>query len=62
LEQNLIRTWQISRGELGYLVERPGAILIFALMFLSMGLTALSRWRRRRRDAAAALTTEEIGS
>lgn len=60
LEQNLIRTWQISRGDLGYLVERPGAVLIFALMFLSMGLTAFSRWRRRR--ALAALTTEEIGS
>ena len=60
LEQNLIRTWQISRGDLGYLVERPGAILIFALMFLSMGLTAFSRWRRRR--ALAGLTTEEIGS
>jgi putative tricarboxylic transport membrane protein len=60
LEQNLIRTWQISRGDLGYLVERPGAVLIFALMFLSIGLTAFSRWRRRR--LLSALTTEEIGS
>jgi putative tricarboxylic transport membrane protein len=60
LEQNLIRTWQISRGDIGYLFERPGAMLIFALMFLSIGLTAFSRWRRKRR--AASLTTEEIGS
>jgi len=61
LEENLIRTWQISRGDLGYLLERPGAVLIFALMFLSIGLTALSRWRRKRR-AAGAFTTDEIGS
>ncbi|MGF1594285.1 MAG: tripartite tricarboxylate transporter permease [Kiloniellaceae bacterium] len=60
LEQNLIRTWQISRGDIGYLFERPGAMLIFSLMFLSIGLTAVSRWRRKRR--ASALTTEEIGS
>jgi putative tricarboxylic transport membrane protein len=60
LEENLIRTLQISRGSVGYLFERPGAMLIFALMFLSIGLTALSRWRRKRR--AAALATEEIGS
>ena len=61
LEQNLIRTWQISRGDLSYLLERPGAILILALMILSMGLTAFSRWRRKRR-AAEGLVTEEIGS
>jgi putative tricarboxylic transport membrane protein len=60
LEENLIRTLQISRGDFGYLFDRPGAMLIFALMFLSIGLTAVSRWRRKRR--AAALTTEEVGS
>lgn len=60
LEENLIRTLQISRGDVSYLFERPGAMLIFALMFLSISLTAFSRWRRKRR--AAALATEEIGS
>jgi len=59
LEENLIRTWQISR-DLGYVLERPGAMLIFALMVLSMGLTAFSRWRRKQR--ASAMTTEEVGS
>jgi putative tricarboxylic transport membrane protein len=59
LEQNLIRTWQISR-DLGYVLERPGAVLIFALMFLSIGLTAFSRWRRKR--LLPVLTTDEIGS
>jgi putative tricarboxylic transport membrane protein len=62
LEQNLIRTWQISRGDLSYALERPGAVLIFALMLLSIGITSFSVWRRRRRAAVEALTTEEIGS
>jgi putative tricarboxylic transport membrane protein len=60
VEANLLRTWQISRGDLGYLLERPGAILIFGLMFLSMGLTAYSRWKRKRNGAAIGAT--EIGS
>jgi putative tricarboxylic transport membrane protein len=61
LEANLLRTWQISRGELGYLLERPGAMLIFGLMFLSIGLTAYARRKRKRTNAAAELTAE-IGS
>lgn len=60
LEQNLIRTWQISRGDIGYLLDRPGAMLIFMLMLASMSLTAYSRWRRRR--VPAGLTTKEVGS
>ncbi|HEY9548145.1 MAG TPA: tripartite tricarboxylate transporter permease, partial [Kiloniellaceae bacterium] len=60
LAENLIRTWQISRGDLSYLLERPGVILIIALMLASMGLTAFSRWRRKQR--ANALAIEEIGS
>jgi putative tricarboxylic transport membrane protein len=62
LEANLLRTWQISRGELGYLLERPGAMLIFGLMFLSIGLTAYSRRKRKRAAAAAAGPTADIGS
>src|SRR3546814_15639355 len=26
LEENLIRTWQITRGDLSYVLERPGAM------------------------------------
>jgi putative tricarboxylic transport membrane protein len=61
LEDNLLRTWQISRGSPSYLLERPGAILIFALMALSIVLTAWSR-RRRKRRAAAETMPVEVGS
>lgn len=61
LENNVLRTWQISGGELDYLWERPGAILIFALMFLSMGLTWWSR-RSRNRKAARDMKVSEVGS
>ncbi len=61
LEANLLRTWQISRGDPGYLLDRPGAMLIFGLMFLSIGLTAYTRWRRKRLLADAAAPAE-IGS
>jgi putative tricarboxylic transport membrane protein len=61
LEDNLLRTWQISRGSPSYLLERPGAILIFALMGLSIVLTAWSR-RRRKRRAAAETKPVEVGS
>ena len=59
LEANLLRTWQISRGDLGYLLERPGAILIFGLMLLSIVVTA---YTRRRRTRSAAPMVGEVGS
>ncbi|HMA16453.1 MAG TPA: tripartite tricarboxylate transporter permease [Kiloniellaceae bacterium] len=62
LEENLIRTWQITRGDVSYVLERPGAMLIIALMVVSMGLTSFAQWRRKRREAAAALSAEEAGS
>ncbi len=62
LEDNVLRTWQISGGEIGYLFERPGAIAIFAVMIASLGLTAWTRRRRKRETARAAQTSPEIGS
>ena len=59
LETNLLRSWQISGGNLSYVLERPGAAAILALMLLSIGMTAFSRMRRQRRAAAV---TAEIGS
>jgi putative tricarboxylic transport membrane protein len=50
LEQNLIRTWQISRGDIGYLMDRPGAIFIFAIMIASIALTTITKARRRKRE------------
>lgn len=48
LEQNIIRTWQISRGDLGYLLERPGAILILVVMITSVAMTTISKHRRKK--------------
>ncbi len=59
LEANLLRTWQISGGDPRYILERPGAALIFGLMFLSIGLTAYSRWRRKQ-QAGLKAALEEI--
>jgi putative tricarboxylic transport membrane protein len=49
LEQNLIRTLQISRGDFAYLLDRPGAMLIVAIMVLSLGLTSVNNFRRARK-------------
>jgi putative tricarboxylic transport membrane protein len=60
LENNLLRTYQISGGNLEYALERPFALVIFALMILSLGLAAIAK--RRRRRAAAGAAPVEIGS
>jgi putative tricarboxylic transport membrane protein len=62
LEDNLLRTYQISGGDFSYALERPFALIIIALMILSMTLSGVAKQRRRRARAAAALTTPEIGS
>ncbi|MCL1629983.1 MULTISPECIES: tripartite tricarboxylate transporter permease [Roseinatronobacter] len=49
VEGNLLRTYQISGGELAYALERPGALLILALMVVSFGLSAFSKMRRKRK-------------
>jgi putative tricarboxylic transport membrane protein len=54
LEQNLLRTWQISGGDPSYALGRPFALVILGLMILSIALTALSKHRRRRRLTAQA--------
>jgi len=61
LEDNVLRTWQISRGKIDYLWDRPGAMAIFAVMIVSIGLTAWSR-RRRAKEVATMNATQEIGS
>lgn len=54
VEGNLLRTWQISGGDPSYALERPGALLILALMVGSITLTALSARRRKRAGASEA--------
>lgn len=46
LENEALKTMQISAGHLGYIFERPGAIAIFILIILSVWLTA--RGKRKK--------------
>ncbi|MCT7376759.1 tripartite tricarboxylate transporter permease [Chelativorans salis] len=52
LESNLLRTYQVSGGDPAYALERPGALLILAIMVVSVTITAVSKARRRAGDAA----------
>ncbi len=57
LEQNLLRTNQVSGGDfIGYAMERPGALVIFALLAVSM---IMSWMAKRRRKALAAGIPEQ---
>jgi len=55
VETQLLRSYQVSGGELSYITERPGAILIIAIMILSMGITAWTKKKnaRKKLDALA---------
>ena len=50
VEGNLLRSYQISGGDVLYVLERPGALLILGLMILSFGLSSYSRFRRKRKE------------
>ncbi|MFT7136431.1 MAG: putative tricarboxylic transport membrane protein, partial [Akkermansiaceae bacterium] len=50
VEGNLLRTYQISGGELSYALERPGALFILALIVVSFGLSAFAKIRRKRKE------------
>jgi putative tricarboxylic transport membrane protein len=52
LETNLLRTYQISGGDAAYALERPGALLILAIMVVSVTLAAVAKVRRRRRQSS----------
>jgi putative tricarboxylic transport membrane protein len=49
LEQNLLRTYQISGGDPSYALERPMALGILAIMVVSIALAAIAKRRRQRR-------------
>jgi putative tricarboxylic transport membrane protein len=53
LETQFLRSYQISGGDPMYIFQRPGAVAILLLMFLSIGLAA---WARHRRRASAPVT------
>jgi len=52
VEGNLLRTYQISGGDPAYALERPGALIILALMVLSFSLSAFAKIRRKRKEGA----------
>lgn len=59
IETEALRSWQLGAGNPGFLLERPIALGIFALMISSIVLAAISRRRRlkRARLVEAAETT-----
>lgn len=54
LETQAIMSYELSGGSPAYILQRPGAIAIFAVMALSLGASA---WTRRRRRRQAKRTT-----
>jgi putative tricarboxylic transport membrane protein len=54
LETQAIMSYELSGGSPAYILQRPGAIAIFAVMVLSLGANAWTRHRRRRQGATAA--------
>ena len=47
VENEALKTMQISAGHAEYVLERPGAIGIFVVIILSLALTIRARMRRR---------------
>ncbi len=55
LETNAIQSFQVSGGSLAYLLQRPGALGILAVMAISLTLSARSKRKRARTIAAGAM-------
>jgi putative tricarboxylic transport membrane protein len=53
LESEALKTMQLSDGHPAYILERPGAIAIFALILLSMALTFRAKLKKRKASLAA---------
>jgi hypothetical protein len=59
LETQSILTYEISGGSFGYILQRPAAIVLLAIMPLSLISTALSKRRQSQRaqvESAAVLS------
>jgi putative tricarboxylic transport membrane protein len=59
VESELIRSYQISGGDLAYLFERPVAIVFLLLLFASLATPLLRRFRRRRAEGTLRLAEEK---
>jgi putative tricarboxylic transport membrane protein len=51
MENEALKTMQISSGRADYVLERPGAMVIFALIVLSVGLTARAKMKKAKATA-----------
>jgi putative tricarboxylic transport membrane protein len=54
IETELLRAWQLAGGDPWYVLNHPWAVVIVALMLLSLGLSVRRDIRRRREVRAAA--------
>jgi putative tricarboxylic transport membrane protein len=50
IETELLRAWQLAGGDLGEIVNHPWALVIIALMVLSLGFSMWQDSRRRRTE------------
>jgi putative tricarboxylic transport membrane protein len=51
MENEALKTMQISSGRADYVLERPSAMVIFALIVLSVGLTARAKMKKAKATA-----------
>jgi putative tricarboxylic transport membrane protein len=52
VETQFLRSYQVSGGDISYILQRPGALLIVAVMIGSAALTAWTKRRRAQRRGA----------
>ncbi|MCK0208923.1 tripartite tricarboxylate transporter permease [Starkeya koreensis] len=60
LETEFLRSYQLSGGNPMYILERPAAMAIFAVMFASLAMTAWGKRKQNRAEAAEALAMERL--
>lgn len=60
LETEFLRSYQLTAGKLKFIVEHPAALVIFALMILSMGMTLWGKKRQVRAERAQAEAMEKL--
>jgi putative tricarboxylic transport membrane protein len=60
LETEFLRSYQLSGGDPLYLLERPGAMALIAVMIFSFAMTAWSKRRMARLEARELAAMEAL--
>jgi len=60
LETEFLRSYQLIAGKLKFIVEHPAALVIFALMVASMGMTLWGKKRQVRAERAQAAAMDKL--